>query len=50
MELMSPIAMLVIPAGMEGSVRELRGVVSREELWERFWRILGLRVPDIKLD
>lgn len=50
MELISPIAILLIPAGMVGSVREFRGVVRREEFWERFCRMLGLRVPDIRLE
>ena len=31
-EVMSPIAMLLMPAGTEASVTELRGVVRREEL------------------
>lgn len=31
-EVMSPIAMLLIPAGTEARVTELRGVVRREEL------------------
>lgn len=50
MELMSPTAMLLMPAGMEGSVREFRGVVRREELWERLWRRPGLRAPESKLE
>lgn len=50
MELMSPTAMLLKPAGTEGKVRELRGVVRRDELWERLWSRLGLRGPENKLE
>jgi hypothetical protein len=35
MELMSPTAMLLMPVGTEGRVKEFRGVVRREEFWER---------------
>ena len=50
MELMSPTAMLLMPAGMEGSVKEFRGVVRREEFWERLWRRVGLSAPENKLE
>lgn len=50
MELMSPTAMLLMPTGMEGSVREFRGVVRREEFWERLWSRLGLSAPENKLE
>lgn len=50
MEFMSPMAILPIPAGTDARGRELRGVVRREELWERLCRRPGLRVPDIRLE
>jgi hypothetical protein len=50
MELMSPMAILPIPAGTEARVTELRGVVSLEEFWDRLVRSPGLRVPDIRLE
>lgn len=49
-EFMSPMAMLPIPAGTDARVTELRGVVRREEFWERLCRRPGLRVPDIRLE
>lgn len=49
-EFMSPMAMLPIPAGTDARVTELRGVVRREELWERLCRRPGLRVPDMRLE
>lgn len=51
-ELISPMAMLLPPAGRgrEGRVTEFWGVVSLEEVWDRLWRILGLMVPDIRLE
>lgn len=51
-ELISPMAMLLPPAGRGREVRvtEFRGVVSLEEVWDRLWRILGLMVPDIRLE
>lgn len=50
MEFMSPMAILPIPAGTDARGRELRGVVRREELWERLCRRPGLKVPDIRLE
>lgn len=50
MEFMSPMAILPIPAGTDVRGRELRGVVRREELWERLCRRPGLNVPDIRLE
>lgn len=50
MEFMSPMAMLPIPAGTDARVTELRGVVRREELWERLCSRPGLRVPDMRLE
>lgn len=50
MEFMSPMAMLPIPAGTDARGREFRGVVRREELWERLCRRPGLKVPDIRLE
>lgn len=50
MEFISPMAMLPIPAGTDARVTELRGVVRREEFWERLCRRPGLRVPDIRLE
>lgn len=50
MEFMSPMAMLPIPAGTDARVTELRGVVSREEFWERLCRRPGLSVPDMRLE
>lgn len=49
-EFMSPMAMLPIPAGTDARVTELRGVVRRDEFWERLCRRPGLRVPDIRLE
>lgn len=49
-EFMSPMAMLPIPAGTDARVTELRGVVRREEFWDRLCRRPGLRVPDIRLE
>lgn len=49
-EFMSPMAMLPIPAGTDARVTELRGVVRREEFWDRLCKRPGLRVPDIRLE
>lgn len=50
MEFISPMAMLPIPAGTDARVTEFRGVVRREEFWERLCKRPGLRVPDMRLE
>lgn len=50
MELMSPMAMLLMPAATGGNVTEFLGVVRREEFCDRLRRRAGLKVPDMRLE